>query len=209
MMMNLRFLAISVGCVGLLAAAVVADDETHTTAMSYRLVGSGLTWERNGDDQVLADVSKRYPDFFAVVLDPKKTHEPDIRRIRADLEREGRGRERFDALNAVAVAYFELNGRAQAGLEDDASTYLSDSFRATKLLSIPWRAYRDIDDPALRDAILDFYEDIVRGEKKHADETAPRILRLVDSLERKESDAARIERIRALTARLEALQEPR
>lgn len=175
----------------------------------YRLSQSGEEWRRSGDDAVLADVESRYPDFFAVVLDPNKTQDLDIRRVRADLERGDLGRERFDALNAVAIAYFELNARAQRGLEteDGGENYLSDSFRATKLLSIPWRAYGEIQDPALRDAILDFYGDIADGGKAYARETAPRILRLVDSLEKKESDPARLERIRALSAQLNALQE--
>jgi hypothetical protein len=169
----------------------------------YRLAESGAEWRSSGNDRVLADLRDRYPDFFTVVLDPSRTQDLDILRIRWDLE-EGTGRAPFDALNAVAIGYFELNSRAQRGLESEegGAHYFADSFRATKLLSIPWRAYGDVESPQLRDAILDFYEDIARGEKRDAAGSAPRITRTVASLEKKETDPQRLERIRDLTARL-------
>lgn len=187
---------VSSGCVGPAAGPI--------DPMAYRLRDSGSGWHANGSDEVLADLEGRYPEFFAVILDAALTQEPEIRKLRHDLESPELGRERFDALNAVAIAYFELNGRAQGGLEVGGGTYLADSFRATKLLSIPWRAYREIGDPALRDAILDFYQDIAEGEKEHAAETAPRILRLVESLEKKETDPGRIDRIRGMGDALRA-----
>jgi hypothetical protein len=173
----------------------------------YRLAGSGAGWRSSGSDEVLADLQPRYPEFFSIVLDPGRAQDLDILRIREDLEA-GEGRAPFDALNAVAVAYFELNSRAQRGLEDETggARYLADSFRATKLLSIPWRAYAGIEDPRLRDAILDFYADIARGEKRDAAVSAPRITRTVASLAKKEADPARLARIRALTARLRELE---
>jgi hypothetical protein len=173
----------------------------------YRLAESGAEWRRSGSDEVLADLQPRYPDFFAVVLDPSRTRDLDILKVREDLE-EGVGRAPFDALNAVAVAYFELNSRAQRGLVDETGGqhYFADSFRATKLLSIPWRAYADIDDARLRDAILDFYEDIARGEKRDAAASAPRITRTVVSLEKKETDPTRLARIHGLAARLRELE---
>ncbi len=173
----------------------------------YRLSNSGEEWRSAGSDAVLADLQPRYPEFFAVVLDPRQTHDLDILQVREDLE-EGSGREPYDALNAVAVAYFELNSRAQRGLEDDTAGahYFADSFRAAKLLSIPWRAYASLEDPLLRDAVLDFYEDIGRGGKRDAATTAPRITRTVESLEKKETDPARLARIRALGERLRALE---
>lgn len=175
---------------------------------AYRLADSGAEWRFAGDDPVLADLEPRYPEFFAVVLDPRQSEEPPILALREDLEAEGDGRERYDALNAVAIAYFELNSRAQRGLEDErqGSNYFSDSFRATKLLSIPWRPYAQIENARLRDAILDFYEDITRGGKRDAATTAPRITRLVVSLEKKEPNPARRERIRAMASRLRSLE---
>jgi hypothetical protein len=200
------FASLVLACV---SCAGVASDPREFDPARYRLAGGGTDWRQVGNDHVLADLQPRYSEFFAVVLDPQRSEEPDIRPIRADLERAGSGRARFDALNAVAIAYFELNARAQRSLLDPGggAGYLSDSFRATKLLSIPWRAYRDIQDPALRDAILDFYADIAAGEKRESRETAPRILRIVASLEQKESDPDRIERIRSLTERLQAMQD--
>jgi hypothetical protein len=173
----------------------------------YRLAESGAEWRSSGNDEVLADLEPRYPAFFAVVLDPGRTQDLDILPLRQDLE-EGTGRAPFDALNAVAIAYFELNSRAQRGLEAETGSahYLADSFRATKLLSIPWRAYAEVENPRLRDAILDFYEDIARGEKRDAAVSAPRITRTVASLEKKEEDPARLARIRGLTARLRELE---
>ncbi|MBW2274766.1 MAG: hypothetical protein JRG96_15975 [Deltaproteobacteria bacterium] len=187
--------------------ALVALLLSCTDSERYRLAGSGAEWRSSGSDEILADLQPRYPDFFAVVLEPSRTQDLEILKIREDLE-EGHGRAPFDALNAVAVAYFELNSRAERGLEDETggARYLVDSFRATKLLSIPWRAYADIEDPRLRDAILDFYEDIARGEKRDAGASALRITRTVASLEKKEADPARLARIRGLTARLLELE---
>jgi len=180
---------------------------TCTSSQRYRLAESGNEWRSSGNDEVLADLQSRYPDFFVVVMDASRTQDLDILQLRHDLE-EGKGRAPFDALNAVAIAYFELNSRAWRGLEDErgGAHYFADSFRATRLLSIPWRAYGDIEDPRLRDAILDFYEDIARGEKRDAATSAPRITRTVASLEKKESDPARLARIRGLSARLRELE---
>lgn len=190
-------------CLALLIAGVTAC----VSPEHYRLSNSGAEWRTSGRDSVLLDLEPRYPDFFAVVLDASQTQDLDILQVREDLE-EGTGRAPYDALNAVAVAYFELNSRAQRSLEDDTdgAHYFADSFRATKLLSIPWRAYADIEDPALRDAILDFYEDIARGGKRDAATTAPRITRTVESLEKKETDPIRRDRIRALAEELRALE---
>jgi hypothetical protein len=191
-----------------LAATGLACASHPPDPQRYRLTESGEGWRRSGDDPVLADLEGRYPEFFVVVLDPTRTQDLDIRRVRDDLESDGNGRERFDALNAVAIAYFELNSRAQSGLlsETGGQNYLADSFRASKLLSIPWRGYGDIKDPRLRDAILDFFEDVASGEKRNSRETAPRITRTVASLEKKESDPARLDRIGSLTLQLQALE---
>jgi hypothetical protein len=174
----------------------------------YRLEDSGHGWYRSGDDEVLLDLEDRYPEFLPVVLDPTKAHDLDTRRVRDDLESQDAGRERFDALNAVAIAYYELNSRAQRGLLDESggATYLADSFRAAKLLAVPWRAYGEVQDPLLRDAILDFFEDVATGDKQDARATAPRLARTVASLAKKESDPERLARIRRLTRILEQLE---
>jgi hypothetical protein len=126
-----------------------------------------------------------------VILDPGSTRDPDLRPLRHDIERQPVDRFNYDALNAVAVGYFELNYRA--GLQ--GPTYFADNFRAAKLLAVPWKAYGLTDDPGLRDAILDFFEDAGSGEKLGTAATAPRLARIVASLEAKESDPDRRARI--------------
>ena len=81
------------------------------------------------------------------------------------------------------------------------------SFQSAKLLAVPWRAYGEIDDAALRDAILDFFEDIARGEKQLAARTAPRVKTTVAALTRKETDPVRLARIKAMVEILTAAEE--
>jgi hypothetical protein len=166
----------------------------------YRLTGSGTHWDESGRDRIVEDLLPRYPEFFAVILDPSDSREPDLRGIRDDLERDTVDRRNFDALNAIAVGYFELNYRAQS--DRGGSRYLSDSFRAAKLLAVPWRAYGEVDDSRVRDAILDFFEDAATGDKLAARETAGRIEPIVAALERKESDPGRLRRIELLRRRI-------
>jgi hypothetical protein len=109
-------------------------------------------------------------------------------------------RRNYDALNAVALAYFELNARAESNRGRE--TYLSESTRATHLVAVPWRAYGEVQDPALRGAILDFFEDAASGEKLLSDRTSGRLTRVVDSLAGKEQDPERQERIRVIVERL-------
>lgn len=169
----------------------------------YRLSDSGPEWRSAGDDRVLDDLRRRYPEFFSELLDPAWSEDLSILDLREDLESPDAGRRRYDALNAVAVGYFELNARAQSAVErGDGSHYFSDSFRAAKLLSVPWRAYADIEDPALREAIIDFFEDVARGGKRHAADTAPRVLRTIESLAAKEPDPVRRGRIERVAAAL-------
>jgi hypothetical protein len=173
----------------------------------YRLAHSGSHWDVVGSDRVFDDLHPRYTEFFALILDPAKTGEPDVRPLRDDLEHTPVDRRNFDALNAIAIAYFETNYRAEAG-RGEGLAYLGLSQRAAKLLALPWRAYAETDSSALRDAILDFFEDAGSGEKLHSAATAPRLARIVESLEKKEDDPARRERIRALTAALKATGSP-
>lgn len=166
----------------------------------YRLQASGTHWDEVGSDRVVESLLPVYPEFFDVVLDPAESREPDLRRLRDDLEREPVTRANYDALNSVAIGYFELNYRAQA--ERGGERFFADSFRAAKLLAVPWRAYGEVEDSRLRDAILDFFEDAGTGEKLLARETAGRIEPIVASLEEKESDPGRRERILRLRARI-------
>lgn len=171
----------------------------------YRLAGSGTHWDVVGEDRVLEDLRPRHPGFFEVVLDPTRSDEPPVLRLRNHLEKQPVDRRNFDALNTIAIGYFELNYRSEAARDDAGAAFLTGAYRATHLLAIPWRAYGEIEDPALRDAILDFYEDAGTGEKLGAAATAGRLGRIVASLAPKEPDDTRRRRIEALAARLEAL----
>lgn len=177
--------------------------------LRYRLAGTGSHWSDGPGAAAVADARERYPEFFEVILDPDDTRDPDWRPLRRDLEWTPVDRRNFDALNAVAIAYFELNYRAEA--DRGGSRYLGNSFRATHLLAIPWRAYGEIQDPRLRDAILDFYADAGSGEKLGSAATAPRLAGIVASLESKERDPVRRDRIQQLADALgrAALPEPR
>jgi hypothetical protein len=187
----------------LLAACLAA---CNADASRYRLAGTGSHWDRAGGRPIAEELGEIYPDYFAIILDPSSTREPDLRPLRDDLEARPTQRRSYDALNAIAIGYFELNYRAEASR--GGATYLADSFRATKLVAVPWRAYGEIDDGALRDAILAFFEDAASGEKLGTASTAPRLAPIVGSLRAKESDPQRTARIDALVSRLEALTPP-
>jgi hypothetical protein len=170
----------------------------------YRLTDSGTNWNVSGSDRVLDELRPLYPNFFETILDTTRTDLPDVRPVRDDLERQPVTRSNYDALNAIAIAYFETNSRAETERGEGLS-YLSLSQRSAKLVAIPWRAYAETPNPNLRNAILDFFEDAGIGGKLHTGATAPRLARVVASLERKEDDPARAQRIRDITAKLEAL----
>ena len=72
---------------------------------------------------------------------------------------------------------------------------------------MPWRAYSKIEEGRLRDAILDFFGDVASGSKEASRSTAPRLLRVVESLREKEPDPARRQRIDSLVDALMALTE--
>lgn len=192
---------------GLLACLVAGAGACTAPSdpMRYRLAGTGSHWTQSENDPVLHDLTGRYPDFFELILDPAKTQEPDLRTLRDDLERIPVDRRNFDALNAVAIAYFEINYRAEAQ-RGEGFGFLSQSFRSAVLVAVPWRAYGEIEDPGLRDAILDFFEDAGRGEKLGSAATAPRLARVVTSLAKKETDPARSERIRSIAASLRVVE---
>lgn len=186
-----------------LLAALACASGGGSDALRYRLTGSGTHWDVSGRDRILDDLRPRYPDFFDVVLDPSRREEPPVRRLRLDLEHRPVDRRNFDALNAVAMGYFELNYRGEADRTRDGMAFLSAGMRSAQLVAIPWRAYGEVQDPRLRDAILDFFEDAGTSEKLGASATSGRLARIVASLARKEDDPERRERIERLTARLE------
>ncbi len=182
--------------VALLGAGALVACGPASDPNRYRLTGSGEHWDVVGRDRVFDDLQPRYGDFFEVVLDPATTRLPDTRRVRDDLERTPVDRRNYDALNAVAIAYFEVNYRAEQNR--GALAYLGLSQNAAKLLAVPWRAYGETEEARLRAAILDFFEDASRGEKLLSAATAPRVARIVASLARKESDPGRRARIAEL-----------
>jgi hypothetical protein len=151
------------GLLPLLALACAAAPDPAR----YRLAESGSQWEMVGEDRILNDVQRRYPEFFAVILDPTTSHEPDLRPIREDIERHPIDRRNYDALNAIAIAYFELNARAEA--DRGGSSYLSDSFRSAKLVAIPWRAYGQAGRHSLAR--------VWRGRERIAAQCDPRLFR--------------------------------
>lgn len=182
------------------AAALSCTPATTPSPLRYRLSNSGHDWTTSGEDEVLEDLRPRYEAYFEDVMSPSSTEEFNLKALRDDLERTPVDRRNYDALNALAIGYFELNHRATT--QRGGPRYLGDSFRSAKLLAVPWRAYGLISDAALRDAVLDFFEDATSGEKLGSTATASRLLDVVASLERKEQDPARLERIRSLTQRL-------
>ncbi len=187
----------------LLALCLAPACAGSTDPWSYRLSHTGGHWSEGEDDPLLGALLPRYPDFFAIILDPATTAEPDLRPLRRDLERSPVDRRNYDALNAVAIGYFELNHRAST--HPGGPTYFADSFRAAKLLALPWRAYGLVEDGRLRNAVLAFFEDAGSGEKLGTASTAPRLAAIVASLEAKEQDPGRRRRIRDLADDLDRL----
>jgi hypothetical protein len=171
----------------------------------YRLQDSGSHWDVAPGDDVLHDLLPRYPDYFDVILDPLQQQLPKMIQLRDDLEREPVDRRNFDALNSLAIGYFEINYRAESH-RGDGLVYLSESQRAAKLLAVPWRGYAETDHAPLRNAILDFFEDAAHGEKLATAATAGRIAPIVGSLARKEHDPARHSRISRIVDEIEARQ---
>ena len=171
----------------------------------YRLTASGEQWYVAGGDRVLDDLAPRYPDYFEVILDPGRSDEPSLLELRDDLERDPTDRHSYDALNAIAIGYFEINQRSELARSRGDVEFLTGGMRAAHLAAVPWKAYGLVQEPALRDAILDFYEDAGTGDKPGARKTAGRLVRIVASLAAKEPDPARRARIEALAARLDEL----
>ena len=100
----------------------------------YRLTDSGDGWERSGRDEVLADLRPRYGEFFDTIYDRVSLHNLDLLPLRDDLEHSPATRANFDALNALAICYFELNYQAES--DRGGPNYLADSHRAAHLLAV-------------------------------------------------------------------------
>jgi hypothetical protein len=148
-----------------------------------------------------------YPDVFAVVDDPSRTEEIDPRPLRDDLTRAPVEAKNYRALWAAAVAFFELHARAERNRGRPG--YFAYSFQATKMVAIPWRPYGEISDPALRSAILAFYEDVLFGDKPGLAAVRGRYTKIVAALGEKETDPELQERIRGMLVRAEELSPQR
>jgi hypothetical protein len=171
---------------------------TPSDPMSYRLGDTGEIWSDGEGSLVLVEVRALYPEFFDEVLDPTLVREPDMRPLRRDIEHAPVDRRNFDALHALAIAYYEYNYQAESNRGGDL--YLANSMLTARIVAVPWRAYGEVHHAGLRDAMLDFFEDAASGQKLGSASTAPRLARIVGSLAKKEDDPvrhARIERIRS------------
>jgi hypothetical protein len=189
-----------------LVGAACAGPTGPTGPARYRLGDgdAGAVGHETADDAVLDDLRPRYPVLLHQVFEPADHGRLELRAVKRDLEHVPVDRRNFDALNAVAIAYFELDRRAEAN--PGGPGYFDDSFRAAKLLAVPWRAYGEVADPALRDAIIDFFEDAASGERRHTAATAARLGPIMASLEEKEDDPGRRARLRALAESLGGAQ---
>jgi hypothetical protein len=185
----------------LLLALVVAC-VPPSDPMSYRLDATGELWSSGEGALVLQEVRALYPEFFEEVLDPTVVREPDMRPLRRDLEFAPVDRRNFDALHALAIAYYEYNYQAESHRWGDL--YLANSMLTARIVAVPWRAYGEVHDAGLRDAMLDFFEDAASGEKLGSATTAPRLAPIVGSLAKKEDDPARHARIERIASEIEA-----
>ncbi len=161
----------------------------------YRLVDSGSHWEVANGRHLLHDLKQRYPDYFELIFDPVTNRVPELKDLRSDLERNPTDRSSFDALNAIAIGFFEISYRAEAQ-KGSGLHYMGQSFRAARVASVLWRAYGETRDNRLRDAIIDFFEDAANGQKLGARTTARTLAQMVTSIQRQEKDPVRAARLR-------------
>ncbi len=162
---------------------------------SYRLVDSGAHWEIADGKLLLEDLKRRYRDYFELIFDPVTNRVPELKDLRADLEHRPTDRRNFDALNAIAIGFFEISYRAEAQ-KGSGLHYMGQSFRAARVASVLWRAYGEAGDDRLRDAIIDFFEDAAKGQKLGARTTARTLAQMVASIQRQEKDPVRAARLR-------------
>jgi hypothetical protein len=169
--------------------------EPATDGQAYRLVDSGSHWEVADGRSLLGELKQRYRDYFELIFDPVTNRVPELKDLRADLERHPTDRRSFDALNAIAIGFFEISYRAEAQ-KGSGLHYMGQSFRAARVASVLWRAYAETRDDRLRDAIIDFFEDAANGQKLGARTTARTLAQMVASIQRQEKDPVRAARLR-------------
>jgi cellulose biosynthesis protein BcsQ len=174
---------------------VPARIEPPTGGLGYVLAGSGAHWEVSDGKRVLAELRARYRDFFELILDPVSNRVPDLKALSADLERHPVDRRNFDAVNAIAIGFFEISYRAEAQ-KGSGLHYMGQSFRAARVASVLWRAYGESRDDRLRDAIIDFFEDAASGQKVGSCTTARTLAQMVASIQRREHDPVRSARLK-------------
>jgi hypothetical protein len=174
---------------------VVVRREPAPNGLGYRLMDSGSHWEVADGKHLLDDLKQRYRDFFELIFDPVTNRVPELKDLRADLEHQPCDRRNFDALNAIAIGFFEISYRAEAQ-KGSGLHYMGQSFRAARVAAVLWRAYGETRDDRLRDAIIDFFEDAANGQKLGARTTARTLAQMVTSIQRQEKDPVRSARLR-------------
>jgi cellulose biosynthesis protein BcsQ len=175
-------------------------------SLGYRLAVRGVQLQEDGQ-RILHQLKTRYRDFFAMILDPVTNCVPDMKELQTDLERYPVDQRNFDAVNAIALGFFEISYRAEAQ-KGSGMHYMGQSFRAARVAAVLWRAYGEVRDERLRDAIIDFFEDAARGEKLGARTTARTLAQMVASIERQELDPARAARLQRASLALRRGGEP-
>jgi cellulose biosynthesis protein BcsQ len=174
--------------------------------LGYRLAVRGVQLQEDGQ-RLLDQLKTRYREFFAMILDPITNCVPDMKELQADLERHPVDQHNFDAINAIALGFFEISYRAEAQ-KGSGMHYMGQSFRAARVAAVLWRAYGEVGDERLRNAIIDFFEDAARGEKLGARTTARTLAQMVASIERHEQDPARAARLQRASHALRRGGEP-
>jgi cellulose biosynthesis protein BcsQ len=162
--------------------------------LGYQLAGASSHSELPEGKRLLAELRARYPHFFELIFDPVTNRVPELEELRADLERHPADRRNFDALNAIAVGFFEISYRAEAQ-KGSGLHYMGQSFRAARVAAVLWRAYGETRDEGLRDAIIEFFEDAASGQKLGARTTARTLAQMVASIQRQEPDPVRAARL--------------
>lgn len=147
-------------------------------------------------DPAFAPLRKRYGPFFVRVKNVRNAPSADTRGLASDLEAKPVAERNYKALNALALAYFYLYGQ-RARWPGGAEKFFGSTFPAS-LLALPWSAYKVRRDPELRDAILAFFEDLVRREGMVRGTNARLLASNLGALELREKDPGRRERLRAL-----------
>ena len=118
-----------------IASLLVACASPPPSPERYRLSAATDRWDVIGSDAVLEDLAPRYPEFYAALFESGKSVERPAHDLRQDLERSPVTRSNYDALNSIAIAYFEINHRAESQRHSEGLGYLSTSFESAKLLA--------------------------------------------------------------------------